>query len=413
MLFTTSLYLALSLFALGLLYKIWTFCQLKIGDASQSITASQRLGRAVQGILATLFSPKIGTVLKVFLLDVLLLRRSYKESLSRWLMHMCIFWGFLLLTLMHALDTWITAPLFSNYYSTVNPFLFLRNLFGALVMVGVAIAIWRRIKAPSLRLTTRTMDWFAIVLLAVIMLSGFALEANKIISQAKFLEMSEQYAGTTDQEELKPLKAYWAKHFGVVFSDLKGPVDEDLLENGQEMHQDNCAECHSRPNSAFVSYPVAKAISPLAAPLAAARLDLILLYIHFLACFVGLVYLPFSKFFHIYTTPLSLLANAVMDPKTSDPANLATLRALELDACMHCAVCTEHCSVGTIFRQIPNLNMLPSEKLAACKAQAGGQGYGCKPVAGPQDRQRHLHQLPALHQPLHRGHQPAGSVVRL
>ena len=376
MLFTTTLYVALVVFLLGFLFKISSWCRIKIGDASQSIPASQRAGKALQGILATIFSPKIGVLLKIFVLDVLLLRRVYRESLSRWLMHMLIFWGFMLLMLMHALEKWISAPLFSGYYSTVNPYLFLRNLFGVMVLAGVAIAIWRRVKAPSMRLTSQAADWAAIVILAVIMLSGFALEANKIISQTRFMQMAEEYAGTTDQEELKPLKAFWAKHYGVVFSDLKAPVDEDLLENGREMNGDNCAECHSRPHSAFVSYPLAKAISPLAKPLADARLDLILWYIHFLACFAGLAYLPFSKLFHIYITPLSLLTNAVMDPKTSDPANLATLRAMELDACVHCAICTEHCSVGTIFRQIPNLDILPSEKLAASKAHVYGKLSG-------------------------------------
>ena len=50
--------------------------------------------------------------------------------------------------------------------------------------------------------------------------------------------------------------------------------------------------------------------------------------IHILACFIGLAYLPFSKMFHIITTPLSLMANAVMDKKRSPPANILTRQML-------------------------------------------------------------------------------------
>ena len=74
--------------------------------------------------------------------------------------------------------------------------------------------------------------------------------------------------------------------------------------------------------------------------------------------------------FHIITTPLSLLANAVMDPATSDPANIATRQALELDACMHCTTCSSRCSVAVAFDKIGNNNILPSEKLAFLKEYA-------------------------------------------
>ena len=36
----------------------------------------------------------------------------------------------------------------------------------------------------------------------------------------------------------------------------------------------------------------------------------VLWYIHILACFIGLIYVPFSKMFHIIATPVSLLVNA-------------------------------------------------------------------------------------------------------
>jgi hypothetical protein len=50
----------------------------------------------------------------------------------------------MLLLSMHALDSVVTEALFSDYYATVNPFFFLRDLFGAMVIVGVAMAVLRR-----------------------------------------------------------------------------------------------------------------------------------------------------------------------------------------------------------------------------------------------------------------------------
>ena len=59
-------------------------------------------------------------------------------------MHLLIFGGFTMLLLMHALDEFTSAVVFKNYYSTINPFLFLRDFFGFLVIIGVALAVHRR-----------------------------------------------------------------------------------------------------------------------------------------------------------------------------------------------------------------------------------------------------------------------------
>ena len=63
---------------------------------------------------------------------------------------------------MHALDQYVTKKLFSEYASTLNPFLFLRNLFGAMVLLGLVLALWRRISDRVMRLTTRGGDIYAL-----------------------------------------------------------------------------------------------------------------------------------------------------------------------------------------------------------------------------------------------------------
>jgi heterodisulfide reductase subunit C len=123
-----------------------------------------------------------------------------------------------------------------------------------------------------------------------------------------------------------------------------------------------------------MGYGVAKAVSPIALPLGRANVHTLLWYLHFMACFFGLAYLPFSKFFHMIATPVFLLANAVMEEGESDPVNLATKQAMQFDACTHCGDCTTRCSVAVAFDEIPNPNILPSEKLAAFRFLLSGNG---------------------------------------
>jgi len=370
MFFTISLYLALAVFGLGLLYKISTWFRYRIGLEGRKFSATERASASIKGIISILFSGKIFTLFRVFILDVLLQIRVLRQDFLRWLMHICLYVGFMLLLLMHALDKFITSELFAEYYSTINPFMFLRDLFGLLVIAGIAIALYRRFVMKVPRLQTGGQDYYALIILAVIMISGVLLEATKITSYSKYQEMVEEYTIAADEEELRALETYWVKEFGVVSPTVKAPFDEELLASGREAHEMTCVQCHSKPQWAFLGYATGKIISPIALGLDRANAPEILWYIHFLACWLGLAYIPFSKMFHIFASPLSLLANSVMDKESSSPANMATKQIIELDACTHCGSCTVNCSVGIAFESIPNVNILPSEKIGSLKTLA-------------------------------------------
>lgn len=373
MFFTISLYVALAVFGCGMVYKISTWFHYRIGIDGRKFSVAERIAAAIKGITSTLFSGKVFTLLRVFILDVLLQIRVLRQDFLRWLMHICLYVGFMLLLLMHALDKFITSKLFAEYYSTINPFMFLRDLFGFLVIGGIAIALYRRFIMKVPRLRTGGQDHYALFILAVIMISGVLFEATKITSYSRYQEMVEEYTVAADEAELKALESYWVKEFGVVSPNVKGPFDEEVLSSGREAHEMTCAQCHSKPQWAFLGYTTAKVISPIALGVDRTNIPEILWYMHFLACWLGLAYLPFSKMFHIFASPLSLLANSVMDKKSSSPANIATRQILELDACTHCGSCTVHCSVGVAFESIPNLNILPSEKIGSIKSLASGQ----------------------------------------
>jgi len=304
-----SLYVALAIFSLGLLYRVSTWFRYSIGGEARKFSTAERVSAAAKGIVSTLFSPKILTLVKVFIVDVILQGRILREDFLRWFIHMLIYSGFTLLLLMHALDGLITDNLFDNYYPTVNPFLFLRDFSGALVIVGVAIAMSRRLIMKGRRVITKAMDHNVMIIIAVIMISGFLLQGAKIGSYSEYQEMVEEYGGLDDEEELKSLEAYWAEEFGVVSPTLKGPFDTETLDQGKALHGTSCMECHSRPQWAFVSYGVSRTLIPNAAGVDGVGIPTFLWYVHFMACFIGLAYLPFSKMLHIFVSPLSLLVN--------------------------------------------------------------------------------------------------------
>jgi nitrate reductase gamma subunit len=259
-------------------------------------------------------------------------------------MHILIFAGFTLLLLMHALGSVLTRSLFPDYQPTLNPFLFLRNLFGVLVFIGLILAVVRRASPRKDRVKTTGMDCTVIVLFVIIMVSGFLLEATKISSYSIYRQMVEDYATVANPEERKALEAYWVSNFGLVSPAVKGSSSSQVLAKGKETHEVSCASCHSQPQAAFISYPLSRLMKPVALGMDEAGFPNALWIIHFLACFVGLAYLPFSKMFHVFATPVSLLVASVKGEK-EDPAALATRKVIELDGCSHGGTCHLDCPV--------------------------------------------------------------------
>jgi len=366
-------YTSLTVFLLGLIYKISTWFTRKIGVFGNNITTVQRVQSAAQGLFHTIFSSKLLVLLKTLVLDVLLQYRTLKENFTRWLAHMLIFYGFILLLLMHALQGVVSEAIFSGYYPTINPFFFLRDFFAAMVLAGVILAAIRRYLAKPRRLRTAGMDHYAILIVAVIMLSGITLEGFKIASYSEFERMVEDFARLDDEDEIQALETVWVKDYGTVSPNIEAPFDAELIESGREVHENSCLDCHASAKWAFNGFATAKLIKPAALWLDQKNGITVMWYIHIIACFIGLAYLPFSKMFHLIATPLSLMANRVMDPAKSLSANILTRQIMELDACTHCGSCSLNCSAAMIFEAIGNEYILPSEKMILLKRLASGK----------------------------------------
>ena len=201
MVFNLCLYTSLAVFGIGTLYKAVVWITRNVGPVPEGVTALNRLFSATGGIIATLFSAKILTLLKILVLDVVLQLRILKDNPLRWAMHILLYGGFMLLLFMHALEAIVSENLFDGYYNTLNPFFFLRDLFGTMVILGIAIALYRRFVANPPRFKTDAMDVYAVAILAVIMGSGLLLEGAKLTSHTEFMSYAEEYADVEEEEE--------------------------------------------------------------------------------------------------------------------------------------------------------------------------------------------------------------------
>lgn len=373
MLFNVALYASLTLSVLGLAYKLGRWLTTSIGPESRNHPPAQRLGASLRGMGSSLSSRRLGPMLAALAWDGLLQGRSLGHSRWAWAAHLLIFWGMMGLIFLHALG----PLLIPGFTATLNPWLFLRNLCGVLLLAGAVMALARRLRLPGLKRTTRWADRAALGLLALLVLSGFALEGAKIISQRGFDSMIAEYGMLSEEGDRAALGQVWRERYGVVFPRGQVPRGTELMEQGLELHRDSCLDCHDRPQWAFASWSLSRLLAPLAGWLDEARAAAWLWYVHFLAAFAALALLPFSKFLHIFTGPLLLMIRAAGPRQDMDPAARALVRALELDVCTHCGACSLHCSVAQAVNHVPNLGILPSEKLMALGRLARDKtGYG-------------------------------------
>ena len=177
MFYDITLYVSLTIFVSGMIYRLSTWFRTTVGLSPSGMPTSKRVAAAIRGCFFTIMSPKIVLLIKVFIVDIVLQLRILKDKKDSlvWLMHICIYGGFMLLLLMHAIDGLITSRIFANYYPTINPFLFLRNGFGAIVMIGLTMAVIRRDCLKKSGLTINFTEVDALVIYTAVTVKGFVL----------------------------------------------------------------------------------------------------------------------------------------------------------------------------------------------------------------------------------------------
>lgn len=370
--FNLLLGLALVICLVGLLIRLSIWFSHGTRSHAPETSAATRISAALRGVFTTIFSRRIVPVIKSIFADLLCQERIFNKNLLRWVAHTLIFFGFIPLLLMHAMSPLVSEQIFSNYQPTLNPYLFLRNLFGLMVLAGVAIAVYRRLTLKAQRLRSAPSDWAALVLIGVIILSGMLLEGAKISSYSKYQSMVDEY-GPSDQAEARALEAFWVKENGLVSPNVQLPAAPELVRQGMEVNSTSCIDCHASNRTAFAGFAMAKVTRPVFALLGDAGTVTLFQYLHILACLAFLAWLPFSKMFHIVAAPLSLIVKRVSGDTITEPANVLTSRMIGLSACTHCGTCSLECSSNMFYESFGNDFILPSEKVQYLKKIVAGK----------------------------------------
>ena len=117
------------------------------------------------------------------MLDVLLLRRTLARSPPRWVMHMSMFYGFLMLAALSGLGLMIDIVEHFNLLGLEEQAAMAKELlslpfdiFGYLLLFGATIAISRRILLKFVRDNTSAYDAFLIGAVFLITVTGFYAE---------------------------------------------------------------------------------------------------------------------------------------------------------------------------------------------------------------------------------------------
>ncbi len=377
MVYDIALWLGLVLLGVGLIHRIDAWFLREVGLGERDTTPSMRVATALRGLAGTLFSARIAGVLKVFLLDVLFQARILRDGRDRlaWVMHICIFWGFTLLLLFHALGTTVV----SGYVPTLNPFLFIRNLFGLLLAAGLTLAIVRRVRRRG-EIVTTAADKATLGLIAAIVVSGFLLEGLKFTSEGEFNRMVTDYTGgALTPDDTGALRAYWVERYGLVPAAPVPAHDSTLIERGREQHEAFCQSCHQQPQGAFVSYAVSRAITPVAVALDRAGMVRGFWWVHVLACCLGLAWIAFTKMFHVVSTPASLMVAEIAGTSRAAAA-VATRQVIERDGCSHGGACHLSCPVRQRrFERIGD--EAPYEPMTAYLGRKSAADLGSRPVS--------------------------------
>ncbi len=135
----------------------------------------------------SIFLPRVVSVLKALFLDGLLQRRLFVRSRSRWLIHGLIFWPFMvrfswgLVALLGSLalpsQEWVWSMLDKN--NPLTAFVF--DLTGLMLIAGVVLAALRkRLTGEAAINGLPDRGWWAVGLLGAIVIVGFILEGARI-----------------------------------------------------------------------------------------------------------------------------------------------------------------------------------------------------------------------------------------
>jgi len=244
----------LVIFIIGLLVMIRFWLQGRVQGEEGSL--HNKIARGSENLVQVFFSHEFWRILGAFVLDVLLQRRLLQESVQRWFVHTLIYWS-ILTRLLLGVFTWLVwqagpgsdlavALIDKNHGFSA----FFHDFTGLLMLLGVILSALQRVVFKPKNVDTNTQDALALILIGLIALLGFVLEAVRITLIS-----------------LPPAQGVYA----------------------------------------FVAYPLSRLASGMAVDWNAAYVWL--WYAHGILAAGFVAWLPFGKMRHVITTPISLMMN--------------------------------------------------------------------------------------------------------
>lgn len=357
----------------GCLYRIFGWVTHSIEPEHQQSKTSRRSLGALGELVSTVFSKKILPLIYSFFTDILFQQKLFVNSLYRWLGHAFILSGFVGLLIIHGLGANVSGWFFSDFEPSLSPYLFLHNLFGLFVLLGIAMSVVIRIGLKKKRIQNNSGDWLALTLIGLIIVSGFLLEGVKISSYSVYSEMVVDYGPGEDEMEDKALEAYWVAENGL-FSPRQSELnDPALIAEGKELNEFSCAMCHDSNQLAFVSINIAGIFGNAVAGHNDKTVITFLTIFHLGSIAVFLIWLPFGKMFHVFAAPVSLLQSRVRPQVDNFVGHIGeTAAMIGLSSCTHCSACTIECSSAMYALSCENELIFPSEKVWLLQKVARG-----------------------------------------
>lgn len=304
-----------------------------------------------------------------WLSDVLFQPRLKRAGDYRWLSHTLIVTGFVGLLLIHGIPS-LANSVFGSFSSMSASHLFLRDLFGLLVLAGVVLAVRRRLRLKRNRVRSSKQDWLILGLLVSLIGSGFLLEGENMASYAVYAEMDEMYGMTARKEPKLALEAFWVSEYALVSPNFDSLPAADLVEKGRHVNEQSCAICHASNRYNFGGYAIASVFGRFFAAIGVDKTGAAALFLHLLFVVVFLLVLPLSKLIHIVAVPANFVVRHFLP--SMQPTSLKGYN-LSFDACTHCGVCTKTCSAMMFFETSHNEMVLPSEKVQLLQHAAAGK----------------------------------------